>query len=146
LNELEIRSRYEVKLEKYNKLLNIECRVMKRMTRRAFLPAINTYAGKLAKSINAIKEALPDAELAQETTLLNNLVKGVQSADEALQKLDTLHREIAGIVDQQEKANRYAHEALPAMEELRAAIDALEIITDRSHWPVPTYNNLLFYS
>ncbi|MCL1798586.1 MAG: glutamine synthetase III [Eggerthellaceae bacterium] len=146
LNEPEVYSRYEVKLEKYNKLLNIECRVMKRMARRVFLPAINEYACRVAQEVNAVREAMPHADLVQQTTLLDKLLTGVRDADEALQALDALHREVASIESQQEKADRYACEVLPAMGALRAAIDGLEIITDRAHWPVPTYNDLLFYS
>ena len=49
------------------------------------------------------------------------------------------------IADQQERANEYAHRIIPIMEALRAAVDAMEIVTDRDHWPVPTYNDILFY-
>ncbi len=59
LNEAEVHSRYEVKLEKYNKLLNIEIRVMKRMARRTYLPAINEYIGELASQLYSIKSAAP---------------------------------------------------------------------------------------
>ena len=59
LTETEVRSRYEVKLEKYNKLLNIEARTMKRMVRRAYLPAINSYAAEVAGHINAIRSLAP---------------------------------------------------------------------------------------
>ena len=61
LSEAEVRSRYEVKLEKYNKLLNIEARTMKRMVRRAYLPAINDYAAEVARGITAVRAAAADA-------------------------------------------------------------------------------------
>ena len=56
LTEDEVRSRYEVKLEKYNKIMNIEIRAMKRLVRRDYLPAINRYAAKLANGITAITQ------------------------------------------------------------------------------------------
>ena len=62
LSEVEVRSRYEVKLEKYNKLLNIEARTMKRMVRRFFLPAINSFAADVARDIAQVKAALPSAD------------------------------------------------------------------------------------
>ena len=145
LNEAEVRSRYEVKLEKYNKLLNIEIRVMKRMARRTYLPAINEYLGELASTVNAVKAAVPGADTTQQEEVLNKLLTGVSKANEALKALDALHKEIAALDDEQEKANRYAHEGIPAMEALRTEIDLLEKITDRDHWPVPTYNDILFY-
>ena len=57
LTEAEVRSRYEVKLEKYNKLLNIEARVMIRMARRTYLPAISDYMAELASNITTVKAA-----------------------------------------------------------------------------------------
>ena len=145
LNEAEVHSRYEVKLEKYNKLLNIEIRVMKRMARRTYLPAINEYIGELASTLNSIKAAAPGADTTQQEETLGKLLDGVAKAFSALKALDTLHKEVEALEDEQEKANRYAHEGTPLMEALRTEIDLLEKLTDRDHWPVPTYNDILFY-
>ncbi|MEG0323678.1 MAG: glutamine synthetase type III, partial [Raoultibacter sp.] len=145
LSETEVYSRYEVKLEKYNKLMNIEIRVMKRMARRTFLPAVNEYIGELAATVANVKAAVPGANTEQQEETLLRLLNGVAKANEAYKVLDELHHEIQELEDQQEKANRYAHEAVPAMEALRSAVDLLEKYTDRDHWPVPTYNDMLFY-
>ena len=145
MSEAEVRSRYEVKLEKYTKLLNIEARTMKRMVRRAFLPAINAYAAELAQGVAAIKAACVGAETTQQEKLLHTLLAGVREIDDQLQKLDTMHHAARDIADEQKKANYYAHEIVPIMDKLRAAVDGLEILVDRDHWPVPTYNDLLFY-
>ena len=86
MSEAEVRSRYEVKLEKYTKLLNIEARTMKRMVRRAFLPAINRYAAELAQGVAAIKAACVGAETTQQEKLLHTLLAGVREIDDQLQK------------------------------------------------------------
>ncbi len=145
LTENEVRSRYEVKLEKYTKLLNIEVRTMKRMVRRAFLPAINAYAAEIADSITAFKTAAPGAETSQQETLLHKLLGGIKEIDTHLQKLDSMHHAAQKMENEQEKANVYAHEIVPVMEALRAAVDSMEILVDRDMWPVPTYNDILFY-
>ena len=145
LSEAEVRSRYEVKLEKYNKLLNIEARTMKRMVRRAYLPAINDYAAEVARGITAVRAAAADAEVGQQEALLHKLLAGVKEIDAQLQALDAAHHAALGLPDQQQRANRYAHEIVPIMEKLRAAVDEMEVVTDRDHWPVPTYNDMLFY-
>lgn len=145
LSETEVRSRYEVKLEKYCKLLNIECRTMKRMVRRQFLPAINEYAATIAKDISVIRSVQPDAELSQQTELLNNLLEGVKNINTQLEALNSAHLMTNAIEDGQQKANKYATEVIPIMDALREAVDAMEIIVDRDHWPVPTYNAMLFY-
>ena len=145
LSEAEVRSRYEVKLEKYNKLLNIEARTMKRMVRRAYLPAINGYAAEVARGITAVRAAAAGVEVGQQEALLRKLLAGVKEIDAQLQALDAAHHAALELVDQQQRANKYAHEIVPIMEKLRAAVDEMEIVTDRDHWPVPTYNDMLFY-
>ena len=145
LSEVEVRSRYEVKLEKYNKLLNIEARTMKRMVRRFYLPAINSFAADVAKDIAQVKAALPSADQSFQERKLQTVVDGTKRVEEALDALNTAHLANVEIADQQERANDNAHHVIPLMDELRAAIDAMEIVVDDNHWPVPTYNEILFY-
>lgn len=145
LSKTEVMSRYEVKLEKYNKVLNIEARVMKRMVRRVFLPTINDYAAEVASNIVTFKSALAGADTDQQETLLRKLLAGVREIDTQLQALDAAHRSALEMKNQQQRANTYAHEIIPIMDKLRVAVDAMEIITDRDRWPVPTYNDILFY-
>ena len=145
LSEVEVRSRYEVKLEKYNKLLNIEARTMKRMVRRFFLPAINSFAADVARDIAQVKAALPSADQTFQEKKLQTVVDGTKRVEEALDALNTAHHANVEIADQQERANDNAHHVIPLMDELRAAVDAMEIVVDDNHWPVPTYNEILFY-
>ena len=145
LSEPEVRSRYEVKLEKYNKLVNIEARTMKRMVRRAYLPAINAYAAKVAGHITAVKAASAGADTGQQERLLEKLLAGVREIDAQLQVLDAAHHANIEMADQQRRANDNAHHILPIMDKLRVAVDAVEVVVDRDHWPVPTYNDMLFY-
>ncbi|WP_294439013.1 glutamine synthetase III [uncultured Slackia sp.] len=146
LSETEARSRYEVKLEKYNKLMNIECTTMRRMARRTYLPVISAYATKIAKGITTITEAMPTASMAHERAELATLTDGVSAIYEDLDELARLHEKAETCSDSQEKANVYAHEVNPAMERLRAAVDAMEPIVAREYWPVPTYDDILFYA
>ena len=146
LSEGEVRSRYEVKLEKYNKIMNIECRVMKRLVRRDYLPAINRYAAKLANGIAAIRGVLPDGDTSFMEDKLRRLVAGAAEINRQLEKLNELHHASREVPDQQERANMNAHEIVPVMDALREAVDAMEIIVEREAWPVPTYNEILFYA
>ena len=92
LTEAEVRSRYEVKLEKYNKIMNIEIRAMKRLVRRDYLPAINRYAAKLANGITAIKNVLPEGDTSFMKDKLEKLVAGAAEINRQLEKLHELHR------------------------------------------------------
>ncbi len=144
-SETEIRSRYEVELEKYNKVMNIECRVMKRLVRRDYLPAINKFAAEIARHIAEIRSALPTADQSYQVARLNKLMEGAHTINETLDKLTDLHDAARGTADQQERANMYAYEIVPVMDALRDAVDKMEVIVEREFWPVPTYNDILFY-
>ncbi len=146
LNEAEVRSRYEVKLEKYNKTMNIEIRTMKRLVRRDYLPAINRFAAEIAENTWKIKQMLPDADLEAQERKLRALVDGAARINKLLSKLHELHYASLEVADQQERANMNAHQIVPVMDDLRDAVDAMEIIVGHEQWPVPTYNEILFYT
>ncbi len=146
LDEAEVRSRYEVKLEKYNKLLNIEARVMIRMARRTYLPAISDYMADVASNITTVKAAAAGADMSNHEKLLATLLEGFNRASDATTALIKVHDEVEEIENPQEQASMYASEVIPVMDALRAEIDALECIVERDYWPVPTYNDILFYA
>ena len=145
LSRVEVESRYEVKLEKYCKLMNIEANTMLRMARRTYLPVISAYATKVAKGITTIREAAPTADLSTQRDQLNTLVEGVRAIDDAIDGLAAIHAKARACADSLEEAQTYAHEVAPAMRTLRTAVDSLEDLVARDYWPVPTYNDILFY-
>ena len=130
--------------EKYNKLMNIEATTMVREARRTYRPVITAYATKVAKGLEAIRAAGADAAMQCEQNTLNKLCYGITEINDSIKALDALHKE-AEALDGQEQANKYAHEVVPAMDRLRAAVDAMEEIVARDYWPVPTYDDILFY-
>ena len=146
LSRPEVQSRYEVKLEKYNKIMNIEIRTMKRLVRRDYLPAINDFAAEIARHIAEVQAVMPDADLASQRKRLADLVDGAAEISKQLEKLHELHHASREIADQQERANMNAHQIIPVMDELRHAVDQMELIVAREFWPVPTYNEILFYA
>lgn len=145
LTESEIASRYECKLERYCKLINIEARVMRRMTRRTFLPAINDYASEIAESLKRYREMAPESKTTAQETILANLLDSIEKIYTLIEELDAAGKKAQETENLQERANYYAHSVIPIMDQLREVVDYTETITDRSHWPVPSYNNMLFY-
>ena len=146
LSETEVRSRYEVKLEKYNKLLNIEVNTMDRMVWRDYWPAINAFAADVAQGITAVNSVSPMLDTSAQEKLLDKLQKGLAEIAEGQAALNALHEEANAIEDEQERANKYANEVIPAMERVRAAVDSMECCVSADYWPVPSYNRMLFYA
>ena len=145
LSRAEAVCRYDCKLEKYNKLMNIEATTMVREARRTYRPVITAYATKVAKGLEAIRSAGAEAAMQCEQNTLNKLCDGITEINESIKALDALHTQVEVIEDAQERAGAYAHEVAPAMARLRAAVDAMEEIVAADYWPVPTYDDILFY-
>ena len=145
LSRAEAVCRYDCKLEKYNKLMNIEATTMVREARRTYRPVITAYATKVAKGLEAIRSAGAEAAMQCEQNTLNKLCGGITEINESIKALDALHVQVEAIEDAQEQARAYAHEVAPAMARLRAAVDAMEEIVAADYWPVPTYDDILFY-
>ncbi len=145
LSRAEAVCRYDCKLEKYNKLMNIEATTMVREARRTYRPVITAYATKVAKGLETIRAAGAEAAMAFEQATLNELCEGITAINMSIAKLDELHAKAEGVADAQAQAEVYAHEVVPAMGELRRAVDAMEEIVAADYWPVPTYDDILFY-
>ena len=123
-------------------MINIEAETMLMMARRQILPAVMKYSGSLASSLASVKDA--GCSLVNGSVLLSDLC---QEIDQLKEKVDFLSETLGSRPDTDlpEAAARYMHDlVLPAMSSLRASADRLECITDRSCWPFPTYDELLF--
>ncbi|MBR0405561.1 MAG: glutamine synthetase III [Eggerthellaceae bacterium] len=145
LNEVENRSRYEVKLETYAKLINIEGQTMSHMTKRKIAPAVNAYAEQIARAVNAKKQANPELQPTADLKLLGKLNEGANEISDAVDALDEALAKAQGTEDALAKARSYHDDVLAAMDRLRVACDAMEGIVSTKAWPMPTYNKMLFY-
>ena len=143
--ETEMRSRYEIHLENYAKVLHIEAHTMVSMTRKDILPAVIRYGRELAETILSKKAALPGITCPVEEELLTrvNDLTGTLS-----RTLDHLCERLAAVdamqADGQTIADFYRDEIVPAMASLRQAADALEVCVAKDVWPLPSYGDILF--
>ena len=139
----EIRSRKEILIENYCKLITIEGNTMLDMAEKDILPAVTTYELELAKTIAALGAVPSVGSVPQVATLktLNKLysdaVKAIASLKKALEKGRTTE-------DYMEHGKICRDEIIPAMNALRAAADEMELHTAKKYWPFPTYGDLLF--
>lgn len=143
LSEAETRARYVAKAEQYAKLLNIEANTMVNMARTMYLPAISAYAGDLATSVATRAEIGVDA--AADKATVKALSEGSAAILAATEELEAANAKARELDDVAAEDNAYRDEVLPLMDKLRAAVDAMETVTSKDYWPVPSYNDMLFY-
>ncbi len=143
--ETEMRSRYEIHLENYAKVLHIEAHTMVSMTRKDLLPAAIRYGRELAETLNSKRAALPEMACPVEEELLRRVNELTVELSRTLEQLrERLETADALQTDGQTRAEYYRDAVVPAMEELRAAADALEISVAKDVWPLPSYGDILF--
>lgn len=138
---LEMKSREEIALEEYCKVIHIEAMTSLSMLKKLIVPAAMTYSAEMARSVDAKKRIGVDApreiEKVQEITELTGaLIEKTQALDAAVEG------EPAALVERAV----YAHEEIIcAMEEARKVADLLEMKIEKKAWPMPTYADMLFY-
>jgi len=143
--EKEMESRYEILLETYSKVINIEGLTMVDMAKKQILPAVNSYIGNLASTAKKKLSVTEGLSCRMEKDLLEKLSVLEDSAYDKANKLAALLEEGGKISDGLAQATFYKDQILPAMEALRSDCDALEVDTAESSWPFPQYGDLLFH-
>jgi glutamine synthetase len=143
LSEAELHARYVAKAEQYAKLLNIEANTMVHMARRLYLPAIIAYSGDIATAVATKAELAIDAVAEKE--LAKQLTQGTTDIFNLTAELEKVNVAARAIEDPGERDNAYRDQVIPAMNNLRAAVDAMESVCSKECWPVPSYNDMLFY-
>ena len=139
---VELESREEIIYETYAKTINIEALTMIDMAGKDIIPAVASYAGELANSVIAVREAGASAQAQAE--MLSEVDGLLTEAKKALNTLKAVEAGASGIPDVKERAFYYKDTVKEAMDALRAPIDKLEMIVDSTIWPIPTYGELMF--
>jgi glutamine synthetase len=144
-SDTEVHSRYEIRLEKYIKVINIEAMCMSNMAHTLILPAALAYSKEVAEEAGAKKSVAPAIPLDAETALLTKLGAGMAELSKAIDVLDKVIEGQGEAKDVLAQA-AYSHDAIiPVMNDVRKYADSLEVIVAKKYWPMPTYQDILFY-
>lgn len=143
-SESELRARYEIHMERYTKVLNIEARTMTDMVRRAILPATAKYVKELSETALTKKSFMPSCDVSFEEETAARLTELSSAAYSLVKKLESENENVRVLASSKERAEAYRDSILPIMEELRKTVDEMETLVPAEIWPYPTYGNLLF--
>ncbi|MBP7955310.1 MAG: glutamine synthetase III [Faecalibacterium sp.] len=145
LTKVEMESRYEVEMEHYSKIINIEALTMLEMARKQLLPAVNSYMSEVANTA-ASKLAVSEAiSVRSETKTLQKLSADADAMSDAIDTLQAAVDAAKALPTETEKAVAFHSDVIPAMDALRAAADDAETICGEDYWPLPSYSKMLYY-
>jgi len=142
-SKVEIDSRYEVLLDEYSGVIQLEALTALRMARNEIYPAVIRYLNELSSSANSLNDLKLDNDyLVEDVKTLSNLIKKMKSLIESLDKKIKTAQNVKD--DHKTKALMWRDEVVVEMNKLREVVDEIETRVDANCWPIPTYADLLF--
>ena len=145
LTKVEMESRYEVEMEHYSKIINIEALTMLEMARKQLLPAVNAYMSEVANTAASKLAVSESISVRSETKTLGRLSADADAMSDAIDTLQDAVDASKALPTEAEKAVAFHDNVLPAMDALRAAADDAETICGEDYWPLPSYSKMLYY-
>ena len=145
LTKVEMESRYEVEMEHYAKVINIEALTMLEMARKQLLPAVNAYMSEVATTAASKLAVSENLSVRSETKALTRLSADADAMSDAVDELQTAVDAAKALSDESAKAVAFHDDVLPKMDALRAAADDAETICGEDYWPLPSYSKMLYY-
>ena len=145
LTKVEMESRYEVEMEHYAKIINIEALTMLEMARKQLLPAVNAYMSEVANTAASKLAVSESISVRSETKTLTKLSDDADAMSDAIDTLQQVVDAAEALTSESEKAVAFHDTVIPAMDALRAAADAAETICGEDYWPLPSYSKMLYY-
>ena len=145
LTKVEMESRYEVEMEHYSKIINIEALTMLEMARKQLLPAVNAYMSEVANTAASKLAVSESISVRSETKTLGRLSADADAMSDAIDTLQDAVDAAKALSSESEKAVAFHDNVLPAMDALRAAADDAETLCGEDYWPLPSYSKMLYY-
>ena len=145
LTKVEMESRYEVEMEHYAKVINIEALTMLEMARKQLLPAVNAYMSEVANTAASKLAVSESISVRSETKTLGRLSADADAMSDAIDTLQDAVDAAKALPSESEKAVAFHDNVLPAMDTLRAAADDAEALCGEDYWPLPSYSKMLYY-
>ena len=145
LTKVEMESRYEVEMEHYSKIINIEALTMLEMARKQLLPAVNAYMSEVANTAASKLAVSESLSVRSETKALTRLSADADAMSDAVDELQAAVDAAKALSDESAKAVAFHDDVLPKMDALRAAADDAETTCGEDYWPLPSYSKMLYY-
>ena len=145
LTKVEMESRYEVEMEHYSKIINIEALTMLEMARKQLLPAVNAYMSEVANTAASKLAVSENLSVRSETKALTRLSADADAMSDAVDELQAAVNAAKALSDESAKAVAFHDDVLPKMDALRTAADDAETICGEDYWPLPSYSKMLYY-
>lgn len=148
LSKRELHARYEIKLDKYVRKIQIESRLIGDLSVNHIIPTAIKYQNTLIENARGLKDVLDSKTYVK---LSRNQIQTIKEISEHVSEIRqfveemTEERKIANKIENEaDKANAYCYSVKPYFDKIRYHVDKLELLVDDQLWPLVKYRELLF--
>lgn len=141
----ELVSRYEILVEHYNKVVNIEAKTMIQMVRNDILHSVSEFSNDMCVSVANKKAVSKKIDCSVELDLAEKSSYLLAKIYECTNNLEEEVKKISSMTDIVEISFEIKDNLIPLMDALRKVVDEAEVIVGSQYWPYPSYADMLFY-
>ena len=147
MNKVEIEARYDIEIEEYVHITQIEGRTLGDIARNHVIPTAVKYQNILIDNVKGLKEIYGKdfKKFASEQLLLIlEISKRIEAINSGVTKMTNERKKANSISDTTKKAKVYCTKVKPLFDDIRYHCDKLELLIDDELWPLAKYRELLF--
>ena len=147
MNKVEIEARYDIEIEEYVHILQIEGRTLGDIARNHVIPTAVKYQNILIDNVKGLKEIYGKdfkKYASEQLILIADISQRIEAINSGVTTMTNARKKANIVTDTTKKATKYCNEVKPLFDDIRYHCDKLELLIDDELWPLAKYRELLF--
>jgi len=147
MNKVEIEARYDIEIEEYVHIIQIEGRSLGDIARNHVIPTAVKYQNILIDNVKGLKDIYGKdfkQYASEQLLLIAEISKRIEAINSGVTKMINERKKANSIDDTTKKAKIYCSKVKPLFDDIRYHCDKLELLIDDELWPLAKYRELLF--
>ena len=147
MNKVEIEARYDIEIEEYVHIIQIEGRSLGDIARNHVIPTAVKYQNILIDNVKGLKDIYGKdfkQYASEQLLLIAEISKRIEAINSGVTKMTNERKKANSVDDTTKKAKIYCSKVKPLFDDIRYHCDKLELLIDDELWPLAKYRELLF--
>ena len=147
MNKVEIEARYDIEIEEYVHIIQIEGRSLGDIARNHVIPTAVKYQNILIDNVKGLKDIYGKdfkQYASEQLFLIAEISKRIEAINSGVTKMTNERKKANSVDDTTKKAKIYCSKVKPLFDDIRYHCDKLELLIDDELWPLAKYRELLF--
>ena len=147
MNKVEIEARYDIEIEEYVHIIQIEGRTLGDIARNHVIPTAVKYQNILIDNVKGLKDIFGKEfkkYASEQMVLIADISKRIEAINSGVTTMTNARKKANTVKDITKKATIYCNQVKPLFDDIRYHCDKLELLIDDELWPLAKYREMLF--